>query len=95
MDSLVGPIIAIVFIVLLVNFVLLMVRLRKQPLRKPGKKALEEKDAVVIRDDKMLRRQELEDEDTARHAELRNKTLDLYEEVRKRHAIEDNANSGQ
>jgi predicted Holliday junction resolvase-like endonuclease len=86
MDPVIGSIITIVFIVILMNFILLFLRLKKNRLRKPGKKVPEEWESVQWRDKEIQRRIDREQADAMRQFELRNNTLELYAEVRRRAA---------
>ena len=82
--------IAIVFLVLALNFLMLFIRLRKE--RRPGrnkKAALEEKDAVIWRNKEIQRMLDYEQETAEREVELRNRTLELYEQVRRNAAVEE------
>jgi len=79
-------IVAIIGFVIALNFVMLYLRLKRDRYRKPSKEALEEAKAVVWRDKEIRRRIDREQEEAAREVELRNQTLALYEEVRRRAA---------
>jgi len=78
--------IAVVFFIVAINFFLLFLRLRRERHPKTKGKAAEEKEAVKWRANAIQRRLHNELEDSARRVELRNKTLDLYEQVRKKAA---------
>ena len=84
MNALFGSLVAIVFIVIAVNFIMLFYRFRRDFPKKPGKKAMDEAKAVIIRDKAILQMIEREQEEAIRRTELQNKTLDLYAQVRKR-----------
>ena len=77
-----GILLSIVFVVLLLNFVFWHRRHRKS--LKPVKKATTEERARVIRHNEIQRRFEREQEDAIKYIELRNKTLALYDQVRKK-----------
>jgi len=77
-------IIAIVAFVIVLNFVMLFIRLKRDRYQKPSKDIIEEAKAVVLRDKEIRRRISREQEDAARDVELRNNTLKLYDEVRRR-----------
>jgi predicted Holliday junction resolvase-like endonuclease len=79
--------VALVFFVIALNFYFLYRRLRRDRYRKPGKQAMEEKIAAELRAREIQRRLDREQEDMANRVELRNKTLELYEIVRKNAAL--------
>ena len=82
MDALIVGAIVIVFIVVAANIFMVLRRLRTTT-RHSGEKALEEKDAAILRDRRVQWRLEQEMEDAERRVELRRKTWDLYEQVRR------------
>ena len=84
MDALTGSLIAIVFIVVIMNAVALFLRLRRTRANVPKRAAMEEAQAARIRDNEVKRRIELEQDDALRHITLRNRTLALYDYVRRR-----------
>jgi len=84
-------ILAIVAFVIVLNFVMLMFRLRRDSYKKPSRDALEEEKAVVLRNNEIRRRLGREEDDAAQQVELRNKTLALYDEVRRRAAAREKA----
>lgn len=84
MEGAFAYIVAIVFFVIALNFFFLYMRLKKDRYRKTGKVAIEEEKAAKLREKEIQRRLNREQEDAARFIELRNKTLDLYDQVRKR-----------
>jgi len=79
-------ILAIIAFVIVLNFVMLMFRLRRDRYSKPNREAMEEEKAALLRDHEIRRRLDREEEDAAQRVELRNKTLELYDEVRRRAA---------
>jgi len=81
-----GSVIAIVFLVIIGNFIMLYVRLRRDLPRKPSRWALEEEEAAKLREREIYRRIEREQEDAIRRIELQNHTFELFEEVRRRAA---------
>ena len=83
MNSTLSFLIAIVFLVIASNFIMLYLRLKKERRPKIGKAAIEENEAVKLRDKEIKRRLDHEQEAAEKHVELRNKTLELYEQVRK------------
>jgi len=89
MSSVFNAVVALVFIVIIINFIMLYLRLRKDIPRKSGRKAPSEADAAIWREKEIYRRLEREQENLARCVELRNSTLALYEEVRLRHSNDD------
>ena len=82
-----AALLAIIAFVIVLNFVMLFYRLRRDRYRKPSREILEEKQATLIRDREIRRRLNSEQEDAAEFVRKRNKTLALYEEVRRRAEI--------
>jgi len=80
-----GSLIGIVFVVIAMNFIMLYIRIRRDWPRKPARKAMEEDKAVMLRDRYIQSMLSREQEESERLADKRNKTLDLYEQVRKKH----------
>ena len=76
-----------VFLVLIANAVVLILRSRnnKSPYGRRGKTAPLEENTSIIRDREVQRRIYLEQERIKRYLELRSKTWELYEEVRQKH----------
>jgi len=85
--------IAVVFFIVAINFFMLFLRLRRDRHPKTEGKASEEKEAVKWRANAIQRRLHNELEDSARRVELRNRTLDLYEQVRKKAAAAEKSES--
>jgi len=83
LDAVYGALIVIVFIVLAANLFIVFRRIRRSYPRKTGKAALNEQEAAELRDRQVKRRIERAQEDAERRVELRNKTLALYEQVRR------------
>ena len=79
-----GSILAVVFLVIVLNFVMLFIRLKRDRVRRPSKEVMEEAKAVILRDNEIRRQLDREELEAAEYVELRNKTLELYEEVRRR-----------
>lgn len=78
---------AIIFLVIAANF---FVWLRQSKnLRKPVKRSMSEAKAAELRHLEIQRRFELEQKDAVERIELRNKTLALYEQVRKQAEAEE------
>ena len=86
MGTALAYILAIVAFVIVLNFVMLMFRLRRDRYQKPNREAIEEEKAVVLRDNEIRRRLEREENEALERVILRNKTLELYDEVRRRAA---------
>jgi len=83
MDALLGSLIGIVFIVIAINFVMLYIRFKRDFPKKTSKKILEEDEAVIIREKAIHQKIEREQEEAERRVILQNKTLELYERVRR------------
>jgi len=83
MSGIYSFVIMIVFFVIAINFFMLFLRLRRTRRPRIVKAAMEEKEAAEWRDKEILRRLDHEQEEAAKAVELRNKTLALYEQVRK------------
>ena len=92
MNPAVGGVIGVVVIILIMNFVALYLRMKKTKslYGRRGKKAPREDMAAIIRDREVQRRIDLEQDRYAKHLDRRNKTWEMYEEVRKKHEGEDN-----
>ena len=87
-------IIAIVAFVIVLNFVMLFFRLRRDRYRRPSRAAIEEEEAAALREREIWRRIDREQEAAAVRVELRNQTLELYEEVRRRAALREKEAEG-
>ena len=83
MNPALGSVIALVFIVIVINFIMLYIRLKRDLPRKSGKKALEEEEAMLLRTNEIQRRLTLENDAAERFLEHRAKTWELYEQVRR------------
>ena len=83
MQGLYTSMVAIVFIVIAINFFVLFLRFKKNRFHKIVTPAKEEKEAALLRDRVIMNRLQCEQDEAARYVELRNKTLDLYEQVRR------------
>ena len=79
-------ILSIVAFVIVLNFVMLFFRLRRDRSKRPSRPVLEEERAAELRHNEIRRRLEREERLALEHIELRNKTLALYDEVRRRAA---------
>jgi len=88
-----GPIFAsligIVFVVIALNFIMLFMRFKRDFPQKSKRKAPDEAHAAIIRDREVYYRIELEQDAAQRRVELQNKTFELYEQVRRNAAAED------
>jgi len=84
-----GSILAVVFLVIILNFIMLFLRLKRDRIRRPSKDVMDEKKAAEWREKEIKRRLDREQEEAAERVELRNKTLALYEEVRVRGNLRD------
>ena len=73
----------VIFFVIALNFVFLIFRIKGNKSHKPRRDILDEEEAVVWRDKEIRRRLDREQEDLSEYVELRNKTLALYDEVRR------------
>ena len=82
-----GYIVAIIIIVLIGNAIIVFTRMRKN--RTDEIEARENRIAAGRRSAELLNRDEREQEEAAKHIELRNKTLELYERVRRNAKIAD------
>jgi len=83
MDALLGSLIGIVFIVIAINFAMLYIRLKRDFPKKITKKILEEDEAAIVRERVIHQKIEREQEDAERRVMMQNKTLELYEQVRR------------
>jgi len=86
MQGALAAVLAIIAFVIVLNFVMLFFRLRRDKYKKPSKEILEEKKAASLRDSEIRRRLDREQEDAVKFVQKRNRTLDLYDEVRRRAA---------
>ena len=95
METGLAYLIIIVFIVLALNFYFLIVRrLRGNRSRKLGRPAVVESKQAVWRDKEVQRRIDSEQNAAVERVRLRNETLALYEEVRRRAAEREAAEQG-
>ena len=79
-------ILAIVIFVIVLNFIMLLFRLRRDRYVRPKRPVQDEAMAATYRGNEIRRRLDREEQDAAQYVELRNKTLALYDEVRRRAA---------
>ena len=91
MNGSVVYIFAIVFVVLALNIYFLTSRMRrdKSKRKRMGRIAIDEAKQAIWRDNEIARRIAREQEDALECVMLKNETLALYDEVRRRHAKED------
>jgi len=90
MDASVIYIFIIVFLVLAINLFIVAKRLRSNDRRsRKTRVAVEEEKQAIWRDKEIARRIAREQEDAFERVQLRNETLALYDEVRKRAASRD------
>jgi len=78
---------AIIFVVIAMNFYFLVVRRGRSVKRKKRmtRAAVDEAKQALWRDQEIARRLEREQDDACERIKLRNETLALYDEVRRRH----------
>ena len=81
MQGMMGYLIAVIVIILLGNALFFYQHYKRN--RKPVVRSTTEEKAALYREHEIQRRIDREQEEAARHVELRNKTLALYEQVRK------------
>ena len=95
MDGSVVYIFAIVFVVLALNIYFLTSRMRRDNNRRKRmtRAAVDEAKQALWRDKEVARRIAREQEDALERVLLRNETLALYEEVKRRHAKDDEQES--
>ena len=77
----IGYIIAVIVIILIGNFYVLVIRPAKN--RRPVKKARDNDTVIAQQREIYIHRQEREQEEAARRVALQNRTLELYDQVRK------------
>ena len=95
-DSSLAFIIAIVVVVLAINVLLIRAQFRKGnrqvKRRRTDKAALGEAEQAIWRDKEIVRRIEREQDGAYERVTLKNETLAIYDEVRRRHAKDDELN---
>jgi len=90
MQSGVAYLFAIVFVILALNLYFVFMRMKRGNKRKRMDRiAIDEAKQALWREKEVARRIEREQADAVERIKLRNETLALYEEVRRRHANED------
>jgi len=94
MNGIFAFLLVIVFLVISINFFMLYRRLRRERPGKPGKAAMQEKEAAKWRGREIQRRLDCEQEEAVRRVELRNKTFELYEQVRRKAAAAEKEQRG-
>ena len=96
METGVAYLFAIIFIVIVLNFYFIFSRMKRGNRHKRmGRSAISEAKQALWRDKEVARRIEREQDDAYERVKLRNETLAYYEEVRRRHAIADEADKFQ
>ena len=85
--------ILIIGALIVVNCFLLLRRSKKG--RNVGKEAAAEREATVKRHDALVRKLDREQEEAARRVELRNKTFEMYEQVRRQAEAGDGEQTGE
>ena len=81
----------IIALLVVANFYFLFRRNKKS--RDVGAKAKAERIATVKRHDDLIRKLDYEQEDAERQVDLRNKMIEMYDQVRKSHESDDDATS--
>lgn len=90
MNSSIAYLFAIIVVVIALNFYLLVLRPRnRKKTKKMGRAAVDEAKQALWREKEVARRIEREQDDAIEIVKLRNETLAMYEEVRRRHANDD------
>ena len=90
MESGVAYLFAIISVVLVLNLYFVFTRMKRGNRRKRMDRiAVDEAKQALWREKEVARRIEREQDDALERVKLRNETLALYEEVRRRHAKED------
>jgi len=90
MENSIVYLVAIIFIVIILNFYFLFSRMRRNDkYKKMGRAAVEEAKQAIWRDKEVARRIAREQDDALERVKLRNETLAMYEEVRRRAAARD------
>ena len=84
MDGIIGILVSVVLIVVFLNFFMFYRRLKRDGSRGSRRAAMEEKEAMVLREKKIRQMLQLEQDEAERHVILQNKTFDLYRQVRER-----------
>jgi len=86
--------VGIVFIVIVINFAMLYNRLKRDKKLKREGIAMSEPEASRWREKEIQRRLDREQEEAVKRVDLRNKTLELYEQVRRNAAAAENESGG-
>ncbi|MCL2227513.1 MAG: hypothetical protein FWB97_07795 [Oscillospiraceae bacterium] len=94
MESAFAFTIVILFFVVVLNFVMLYMRLKRDKKRKPTSPTMEEEQAALHRHREIQFRIDREQEQLAYRVEMRNKMLDLFEEVRRKSAEDESKKPG-
>ncbi|MCL2819521.1 MAG: hypothetical protein FWD38_01610 [Oscillospiraceae bacterium] len=90
METSIAILFAIIFIIVAINFYLMIFRNRRGTrYKKMGRVAVDEAKQALWRDNEIQRRIKREEEDALERFKLREETLALYDEVRNRAAARD------
>ena len=89
MDASIVGLFAIIFLVLALNLFFVFRRFRSTKRKRPARIPVDEAKQALWREKEVARRIEREQYDAIERIKLRNETLALYEEVRRRHANDD------
>ena len=91
MQGYVTAIVAFIFFILIINVVFLIIRVSKNrsPYGRRGKKAPTEEMVRIRSEKRAYRNIEIEQERIKKYLELRNRTWELYEEVRQKYKATD------
>jgi len=90
MNSSIAYLFAIIFIVIALNFYFFVFRRMKRDMpKRMNRAAVDEAKQALWREKEVARRIEREQDDAMERIKLRNETLAMYEEVRRRHAKDD------
>ena len=95
MEGSIAIIVAIIFLVLVINVFLLFTRIRRgdNKRKRMSRATVDEAKQALWRDREVARRIEREQDDALERVKLRNETLGYYEQVRRRHAKSDELES--
>ena len=80
-------VLAVLMFMVVANFAIMLIRNRARPRDEKG--AADDSKQSVQRHDNLVRKLDTEQEEAAKYVERRNRTLELYDEVRKQHENED------
>jgi len=89
MNNVFAYLVAIIAFVIVLNFFMLFMRLKRDKAKKSAYPAAQEEQAAVHRHREIQRRLDREQEELAHIVEMRNKTFEIYAQVRKQAAQRD------